>query len=279
MKRPEPIFLAPLLPKIDEKLMELLKTLSPTDWDKPTLAPKWRVKDIAAHLLDGNLRPLSMLRDDYFGDTPGNINTDQALLNYLNRLNADWVKAMKRLSSKVLISLLEETGKKYCAYIQSLEPFEKATFSVGWAGETTSQNWFHIAREYTEKFHHQMQIRLAVGQDKVLLKEEWYLPYLETSMRALPHHYRRVKGRNKDLIKFTIQGERAFNWFLKYEDDQWALYNDYQGHPTSEVIIPATIAWRIFTKGIDKKTAIEQSKIIGEQGNGLKIFDMLAVMA
>ncbi|MEJ7682555.1 MAG: hypothetical protein WKG06_32810 [Segetibacter sp.] len=28
-----------------------------------------------------------------------------------------------------------------------------------WAGEKKSKNWFHIAREYTEKWHHQMSSR------------------------------------------------------------------------------------------------------------------------
>lgn len=276
---PKPIFLAPLLSKIDQKLLELLKSLSDGDWDKRTIAPKWTVKDIAVHLLDGNIRSLSMLRDNYYSEQPKNINSYEDLLAYLNQLNADWVKAMKRVSPKVIIDLLEVSGKKYCDYMSSLNPFEKATFSVAWAGESESQNWFHIAREYTEKFHHQMQIRLAVGQTAELLKTEWYLPYLDTSMRALPLHYRAVIGMENELIQFTVKGETEYRWFLKFEINQWQLYTHLEGQPTTEVQIPAAIAWRLFTKGIDKSTAIAQSLIIGRQELGLRVFDMLAVMA
>jgi hypothetical protein len=35
---------------------------------------------------------------------------------------------------------------------------------VAWAGEAESKNWFHVARDYSEKWHHQQQIREAVSQ-------------------------------------------------------------------------------------------------------------------
>lgn len=54
----EPIFVIDLLPKLDQKLLELLWSLDAEDWEKPTIAPLWCVKDIAAHLLDGNIRAL-----------------------------------------------------------------------------------------------------------------------------------------------------------------------------------------------------------------------------
>jgi uncharacterized damage-inducible protein DinB len=54
-----------LFPLLDAKLIELLRSLSPDDWNKPTVARLWTVKDVAAHLLDGNLRMLSRARDGY----------------------------------------------------------------------------------------------------------------------------------------------------------------------------------------------------------------------
>ena len=175
-----------LFPILDSKLIELLKSLSKEDWNKQSIAPLWKVKDIAAHLLDGNIRTLSMLKDNYYGESAKNIDSYQDLVRYLNRLNSDWIAAMKRVSPAILIELLESTGKQYHDYLCTLPPFDKAAFSVAWAGEEESQNWFHIAREYTEKWHHQQQIRLAVGRENELYSKELYFPYLQTSMRALP---------------------------------------------------------------------------------------------
>ena len=46
-------------------LIELLRSLSPEDWDRPTVCSAWCVKDIASHLFDGDLRRLSIERDGY----------------------------------------------------------------------------------------------------------------------------------------------------------------------------------------------------------------------
>ena len=58
-----PIFCAHLLSKVDEKLIELLASLTLDEWDHPTVAASWTVRDVAAHLLDTSLRKLSLVRD------------------------------------------------------------------------------------------------------------------------------------------------------------------------------------------------------------------------
>ncbi|PZX46325.1 maleylpyruvate isomerase N-terminal domain-containing protein [Algoriphagus chordae] len=278
MKKAEQIDVVALMSELDTLLFKLLEGLSADDWDKQTIAPKWKVKDVAVHLLDGNLRTLSMLRDDYYGEKPENINSYQDLIDFLNRLNADWVKATKRLSPKVIIDLIKSSGKEYCDFLATLNLNDKAEFSVAWAGENESKNWFHIAREYTEKWHHQQQIRLAVCDEQKLLDEKWYLPFLDTSVRALPHHYRNVKGAAKDLIKFTFIGKTEKSWFLYY-DNGWALFASTNQEPNCEVKIRDNYAWKIFTKAINREEAIENSEIIGDIKLGEKIFDMIAVMA
>lgn len=279
MKQMEPIFTIELMSEIDRKLIELLRTVSDEDWSRQTIAPKWNVKDVAVHLLDGNIRTLSMLRDNFPGESAKNINSYEDLVNYLNILNADWVKAMKRISPTVLIELLEITGNQYCSYLKSLNPFDKATYSVAWAGEKESENWFHIAREYTEKWHHQQQIRLVVGSDDELLTDELYFPYLDTSMRALPFHYRTIQGKNGEAIKFVIYGKSNKEWFLKWAGNEWDLLAESEEKQTCEVKIKDEIAWRLFTKGIDRNEAMAQSEIKGKQELGNRIFELIAVMA
>lgn len=279
MKPVEPIFTSHLFPLLDEKLLEILRSLSPQDWERQTIAPLWKVKDVAAHLLDGNMRALSMLRDNYFGEKPENIDTYPDLVGYLNRLNADWVHAMKRVSPKVLIELLEITGKEYSMLMNNLNPFEKALFSVAWAGENESENWFHIAREYTEKYHHQQQIRLALGKEEVLLKKELYFPFLDTSLRALPHHYREVNAEVGDVIQVTISGESGGDWYLYRNEEKWILVTECELVPICHIRIPPEIAWRLFTKGISRKEAEPLVNIDGEKSYGSRIIDMLAVMA
>src|SRR5262249_56794244 len=63
MKSIEPFFVTELFCQIHAELLSLLRNLSGDDWVKPTAARQWVVKDIAAHLLDGDIRRLSYQRD------------------------------------------------------------------------------------------------------------------------------------------------------------------------------------------------------------------------
>lgn len=276
MKSPDPILIIDLIPQLDIKLIELLETLSPEDWKKQTIAPKWKVEDVILHLLDGNIRILSIQRDGYFGVPPQHINNYQDLLNYLNQLNTDWITAAKRMSPKLVLDLLQETNASVATYLKSIDPFSKALFSVAWAGEEESANWFHWAREYTEKWHHQQQIRLAVGKEEELYQREFYHPHLETSMRALPHHYRKFPGTKGDLLSFEITGEAGGFWHLFNDGQKWLQVEDV---PVAEnlITIDGEIAWRLFTKGIKKEEVT--ITIQGNKDAGEHLLSMLAVMA
>src|SRR5260221_14313349 len=137
----QPIFTAHLFPKLEGMLIELLRSLTPQDWERQTLAPKWKVKEVAAHLLDTQLRKLSICRD---GHSPQNtkITSSAELLALINSLNADGVKKYRQMNTDELISRMEAASRESAEYHQSLDPFAPAIFSVSCAGEEKSANWF-----------------------------------------------------------------------------------------------------------------------------------------
>ncbi|QTE38253.1 maleylpyruvate isomerase N-terminal domain-containing protein [Mucilaginibacter gossypii] len=273
-----PIKTVHLFPLLDQKLTELLKSLSADDWNRPTLAKLWAVKDIAAHLLDGNIRVISSSHQ-FAGDPPSNpINNYSDLVDFLNGLNATWVNAMKRVSPQLLIDLLETTGKQYSKVMAAADLFAPAPFSVAWAGEDESVNWFHIAREYTEKFHHQQQIREAVGKQGILTAELFY-PCIDTFMCGLPHTYRTVKANTSTLIQITVTGEAGGNWYLLKMAEGWTLIKNAGSVPDAIVTLSPDIAWKVFTKGINPQTALEASKVSGNINLGENLFNMVAVIA
>ena len=263
-----PIDIVHLLPVLDDKLIELLHTLTPAQWQQQTIARKWKVKDVVAHLLDGNIRSLSMLRDHYF-DQSLKINGYQDLLDYLNGLNAEWVTAMKRVSPAMLILLHQATGKAYCNYYASLDPFGKAGFSVEWAGENESKNWMHIAREYTEKWLHQQQIRDAVNIPGLMTKE-FFLPFINTFMLALPYTFRNMQSEEGTTVQITIPGELGGTWSITSKDGKWLFNKVPVANPDSQIIIDADSSWRLFSKSIRPEDIIDQITITGnhELGNG-----------
>ncbi|MDN3548019.1 maleylpyruvate isomerase N-terminal domain-containing protein [Mucilaginibacter aquaedulcis] len=276
MSREIPVKTVHLFPVLDQLLIDLLNSLSSDDWSKSTLAKLWNVKDIAAHLLDGNVRALSS-RHQFVNEEQPIINSYHDLVDYLNQLNATWVKAMKRVSPPMLTQLLQVTGKQYCEYIASLNMFETARFSVAWAGEEHSLNWFHIAREYTEKWHHQQQIREAVGKQGIMHRELFY-PCIETFMYALPYTYRNVEAENNTVIAITISGNAGGNWYLQRENDGWVLKTDKNKPADAQVKMSPDIAWKLFTKGITSDFAFKNSITGGDVKLATPIFNMVSVM-
>ncbi len=271
-----PIRTRHLFQELDELLILKLNSIAPEQWGLTTLAGHWTVKQVAAHLLDGNLRSISMIRDGYFGENPESISTYRDLVGYLNQLNADWIKATNRLSPQVLMALLDTTGKEYRNLIKGLKPFEKALFSVAWAGEQESYNWFHVAREYTEKWHHIQQIFLAVDpQDQSLFTKRLYLPYLETSFRALPYHYRSIKRQKGTLIQISVSGQFSFTWWFKKMELNWQLIPFSKLQPSTHLVIPDQLAWRIFTKGISFDQVFQEIEVHGDQELGNHLFAKL----
>lgn len=265
-----------LFPGINKNLITLLKSLNEDEWAKPTVLPGRTVKDLASHMLDTSLRRLSMCRDNYLVDTP-NIKSYDDLVNYIQALNKTWIDATKRLSPDIIISLLEFSEPQMCEYLKTLNPKDKAAFSVAWAGESESQNWFDIAREYTEKWHHQMQIRLAVNRPGINSREFFY-PAIDTFMRGLPHVYRNTEAALGCGIEIHIKGEGGGFWFLEKAETQWQLIKQLKKEPEAKIEMTDDIAWRLFMDSISRDIAVKSIVILGNRVLGEVILNTRTVM-
>src|SRR6266852_4119801 len=74
--------------------------------------------------------------------------------------NDDWVRAARRLSPHVMRDLLAAAGPLLFAYFASLD-LAATGGPVSWAGPAPAPVWLDVAREYTERWHHQQHIRDA----------------------------------------------------------------------------------------------------------------------
>lgn len=267
-----------LFPVLDRMLIELLKSLTNEEWNAQTVAKLWNVKDVASHLLDGNLRSLSISRDGYFGKKAENINSFEDLVSFINNQNIIWINAAKRLSPRIIIELLEITGNQYFDNLQRLNPFDNALFSVAWAGQDVSPNWFHIAREYTEKFLHQQQIRDAVNKQGIMTKELFY-PFLDTFMFALPHTFKNVEAQDGTIVSLVVSTGIGGQWNIVKTKSGWILNKETRLSPNSKVTIDPDTAWKLFSKSWKSEQVIEKVNIEGDQKLGEQVLKMVAVMA
>lgn len=273
-----PLDTVPLIKLVDDKLIELLRSLSPGDWQRQTIAKQWVVKDVVTHLLDTSLRSISMHRDKWMPPPDQAINSYEDLVAFLNRLNADWVKATRRLSPQILIDWIEYANREAYLVFENLDPFAPAMFPVSWAGEELSQNWFDLAREYTERWHHQQQIREAIG-DKQLLTKQFYHPLLSTFMYAWPFALKDANAAADTTIKATITGEGGGNWYADNKTGEWKLAKNSNASIAAETIIEGDIAWSVFSKSRRKADIEGKYEIIGDERLGNYLLEMISVMA
>ena len=197
-----------LFPPERASLLELLSSLGAGQWQAPTVCPGWSVKDVALHLLGGDIDLLSRRRD---GAAPADMGSKpagfQGLVVSLDRLNQTWVEATRRISPRLLCELLVVTGEATWRYLTSLDLFAVEE-SVSWIRPDPVPNWLEMARQYTERWTHQQQIRDAVGVPG--LKEPAFMaPVLATFAHALPRRSLAYRHRWGRRWRSSSTGRRA----------------------------------------------------------------------
>lgn len=272
----DPILCAHLLRKVDGQLIDLLQALTAEEWNRQTTAPRWKVRDVAAHLLDTALRKLSLVRDSWFVEN-AQVQSPEDVIALVNRLNDEGVAVYRRLSPGILIGLMTTACDQSASFHESLDPFARATFNVSWAGEEVSLNWFDTARELTERWHHQEQIRLATGRPGIMTPE-LYHPVLDCFVRGMPYAYRHVNSPEGTNILLEISGECGGSWVLTKGRDGWHFVRESPQQVACKVTLPQAIAWRVFTKGMDHASARQQAQIEGDVALANGIFGLTAIV-
>jgi hypothetical protein len=199
------------------------------------------------------------------------------LVDFINTMNNEWVRGSRRMSPRLIIDLLRITGDQVNDYFRSLDP--NATGNVvAWAGPNPAPVWLDLAREYTERWHHQQHIREAVGKSG-LMEPRYLSPVLDTFVRALPHTFRDFEAVEGTLLTLTIEGNAGGRWYLRREGGRWELYVGVEGKVASEVTMDEENAWRLFTKGLGVEQVRPKVRIIGDVAMGERVLEAVAIIA
>jgi uncharacterized protein (TIGR03083 family) len=277
MKPVKAIHVVELFPPLSHELLTVLKGLHPADWERVTVCAPWRVRDVAAHLLGGNLGRL-WPRDEVSAQPEHPQWNFNQLVNIINADNERWVQAAQRISPEMLIELLEFTDDQLFKHLRRLDPYALAHITVAWASDGLPPNWLDIAREYTEKWLHQQHIREAVNQP-LLTGRTWLSPVLDTFMRGLPRTFGNMNTEQGTSIQVHISGEAGGNWCLVRERNTWQLFTGRDPRAICKVQIDQDIAWRLFTKGVTPEGVRQQVAIEGNVPLGEKVLEMVSIMA
>jgi hypothetical protein len=234
------------------------------------------VRDVVAHLVDLSFRRLSFHRDRMPPPPPRRpIASEQDFVDFINGLNRDFVDATRRFSPHVLTDMFEKAGLELADFFERLPVDAPALFGVSWAGESQSEGWFDIGREFAELWHHQAQIRLAVGAHQ-LAAPRYLRAVLEVAVRGLPHAYRELDAPDGTTIVIAVHGPAGGMWTLIRRDEQWRLCAGCPEKADASVRVSDENAWRLLFNALSRPQAQSAIEI---EGNAALVRPLLGARA
>jgi len=278
MEELRPIDTRNLFRRNTDELRSLLNGLSREQWSNSTCYPEWKVKDIAAHLLQTGLKRLSLQRDSYPSGEPLPALSFEELLKIINSGNDYWQEMFSSISPELITTLLTSTEIELCTFFENLPLSGQALFSVAWAGETVSENWFDTAREWTERWHHHQQIRDAVGA-VALTSPDYLAPVIDTLIRAVPWWYTDITAVEGTQVRITITGEAGGQWILLQKNGKWKLKTGVsQTAEEAGITLSDDTAWRFLTRTISPDQASGLIRFSGKQKLAEHFLHVRAIM-
>ena len=222
------------------ELLALLAKLAPDQWARPSAAPGWSVKDVALHLLDVDLSWLAHRRD---GDTCGLIDGSGSRAEFVRRLaerNQRWVDGARVLSPRLVIELLDWSGRQLTEYLESVDLCGPS--SVYWAGPAPL--WFDLAREFTERWVHGRQILEACTSDRDASADQYLDLAIRTFVWGFPYQYR-AEAAAGTTVGIHITG--IGSWRLTRGAEAWSLDDGAALAASATLTMTGDTAWRFLT--------------------------------
>ena len=254
-------------------MLALLGELTAGDWGRPTACPGWTVKDVTAHVLHDDLRRLASMRDGHRGPRPA---AGEPPAVFLDRVNQEWVAAARDLSTRQLRELLALTGEQVAAMWRTLD-LDADGAAVSWAGLAMAPVWLDAARELSEYWTHQQQVRDATGRPG-LTDRELLAPVLDTFLRALPYTLRDTGADPGTQVQVTVTGDAPMRWVATRRNDRWVLRRGDAGRPAATVELDGDTLWRLCTGNITPDDARGRARARGERRLAEQVLRIVSVV-
>ena len=252
-------------------LLALFDELEPDDWKRPTACAGWDVRDVALHVLGGDLGNIAIRRDGVAYLRPA---LREDLAPFVNRINAEWITAARRLTPRLIRDLLEFTAEPIADCMRAIDG-SKVDANVSWASRQPVPRWLDVAREYMARWVHQQHIRDAVGrpgQDT----SEFAGPVIATSMFSLPIA---LEGEPSGTLAIEILGAGGGTWVVTSQSGGWRLFRGNPSTPTSRLRIAAGDWWRTVTLGLSPTEALSRAAVEGDSAPARAAMGAIAIVA
>lgn len=147
------------------------------------------------------------------------------------------------------VELLAWAAPQVHADVAGIDP-DQAAEPVSWAAAGLAPAWLDVARELTERWVHQQQLREALGRPGGD-GPELVGPVLATFARSLPRSLGGVASPVGGAVRRTVTGRGGASWDVVREAGGWTLYDRVAAtEPRVVVATDAGTAWRAYVRGL-----------------------------
>ncbi len=243
-------------------LLAILDALEPDDWRRGTPCPEWTVHDLVLHLLGDDFGVLSILRDHHEAPLPAD--SEASLAEAIDGLNDSWVRAAGgRLSPRMLRGLLTWSGDETHHFFAAV-PYDAPTaMGVSWAGGPPSPHVLEVARQYTERWLHQQQLREAVGRGS-LIDPILSRVLLQALVHCLPVAYDDTPAPDGATVRLEISDFPTLGIALRRKGEGWRLVAARGvAHFDCTVAAPGERLWRAWTTNGSPADLRDAAKVEG----------------
>ena len=230
-----------------DRLNGLLAGLQGADWERPSPCPGWTVLGLCCHLVGDDLGLLARERDGHYG-TPGPAGSEAGFAAWLDDLQADWVRAARRLSPRLVTDLLRWAGPQITAMFAG-QDVRARTVSVSWAWSDLVPAWLGQAREVSEYWIHRQQILQALGRPSDL-RADLAGPVLDGLRWAYPYRLAQAPASSGDTVSIAVTGPLSRTWHLVATDAGWEFAGQPGPRVTATLAMNTEQAWRLLTNNL-----------------------------
>lgn len=261
----EPAFdVAALLARERGALMATLHRLQPADWDRRTPCPGWRVKDLVSHLWSTDLHVLARLRDGHRApdDVAGEAPSRAVVTAAVDEHNERWVAATHGLSPRVLVDRLQESGPQVTTVFR-VGDLRAPAERVAWVGTRPQPLWFCGARELTERFVHQQQIRTSVGQ-RAFDDEEVLAAVVDTFSHAFPAALAGVHAEPGTAVGVVVEDAALTRrWTFTRSPGGWIGSDGVSSDVAALLRTDADAFWRLLSGNLSRTDQVHRVELVG----------------
>jgi uncharacterized protein (TIGR03083 family) len=231
-----------------ERLLSLLASVADDEWALPSPCPGWSVLGLCAHLVGDDLGLLARNRDGYLGTRPPDGLDEAGFIAWLDDMQAEWVRAARRLSPPLVVDLLRWAGPQLVDVLGRQDP-RAPTGHVTWAGPDPVPAWLDHGRELSEYWIHRQQLLQALGRPSDL-RPDLLAPVLDVLRWAYPYRLEAVAARAGDSATVEVHGPVTATWHLVSDGTAWDFRLEAGARQVARLTMTTEQAWRLLTNNL-----------------------------